>query len=274
MADPPSQPPRRPRRVLLFVLVQIFVIAGLLEISLRVLYDRNVGVRRLLYMSGATTAFEEVQSLRELIEGSVVEYLPNTQVGSYVLNSRSLRTKEYTEAKPDDTFRVLAIGDSFTYASGGVPYESLWHRQLERYLRGPTEQTIEVLNFGIPAVGTDFELRMWELEGAKLSADLVVLAFFIGNDFRDISLPQKEARGGTRPLVGSLLPRALRTQPDPTAGGERECRQHRGGRGRAHEQRQSQGQGGGDTSRTRRRTTTRSLRPSNRRRTSRSKAVG
>lgn len=35
----------------------------------------------------------------------------------------------------------------------------------------------------MPAVGTDFELRLRQLAGRRLAADLVVLAFSVGNDF-------------------------------------------------------------------------------------------
>jgi len=56
---------------------------------------------------------------------------------------------------------------------------------LEKYLKSTVSDKIDVIKLGVGAVGPRFELRLWQLEGKKLEADLVVLAFCIGNDFTD-----------------------------------------------------------------------------------------
>ena len=77
------------------------------------------------------------------------------------------------------------MGDSFTFDSYGVPIDQMWHQVFERQLSRRSGRRVQVLSLSAPAVGPRFELRLWELEGRRLDADLVVLAFFVGNDFTD-----------------------------------------------------------------------------------------
>lgn len=177
---------RRGRRRLWLLLLLPLGVLLTAELTLRIARPYNESLRRLLYLPGATDDLASVASLPELMDRTIVGYRPGTKLNDFVLNSRSLRTREYLEAAPPDTFRVLALGDSFTWASGGVPFDSLWHRRLEQRLAGERGSAVEVLALGVPGIGTDFELRMFQLEGARLGADLVVLAFFVGNDFSDV----------------------------------------------------------------------------------------
>lgn len=105
------------------------------------------------------------------------------------MNSRSLRTPEYAAEKPSDVSRIVALGDSFTFASGGVPFPDLWHTRLGHELEQRWGRDVEVINLAMPGVGPQFQLRMWQIEGRRLDPDLVLVAFFVGNDFRDDVAP-------------------------------------------------------------------------------------
>lgn len=181
-----SPPRRRPLRLAALLLVECVVVALLLEVALRVAYDRSPSLRRALYHAGAETAYDEARDLRELLESSPQGWAPRTRHGDFILNSRGLKTIEYSERKPDGCLRVVALGDSFTFASGGVPYDDLWHQQLRAALVERRGEPVEVLSLGVKAVGPDFYRRMWEVEGARLGADLVVVGIYIGNDFFDV----------------------------------------------------------------------------------------
>ena len=50
------------------------------------------------------------------------------------INSAGLRDDEIPREKPDGEFRILALGDSFTFALG-VRLEDIWAQQLERILK-------------------------------------------------------------------------------------------------------------------------------------------
>jgi hypothetical protein len=96
-----------------------------------------------------------------------------------------LRDREHTKAKPPNTLRVAVLGDSFTEAIH-VPVEQTFWSKLERKL-GNCEavkgrKNVEVINFGVQGYGTAQELMMLRKKVWDYSPDIVILAFFIGND--------------------------------------------------------------------------------------------
>jgi len=110
----------------------------------------------------------------------------NSEGASFVqVNSEGLRDGEHTKAKPPNTLRVAVLGDSFTEAIH-VPVEQTFWSKLERKL-GNCEavkgrKNVEVINFGVQGYGTAQELMMLRKKVWDYSPDIVILAFFIGND--------------------------------------------------------------------------------------------
>ncbi len=110
------------------------------------------------------------------------------------VNSDGLRDREHTKAKPPNTLRIAVLGDSFTEAIH-VPVEQTFWSKLERKL-GNCEaikgrKKVEVINFGVQGYGTAQELIMLRKKVWDYNPDIVVLAFFIGNDVINNS-PQLE----------------------------------------------------------------------------------
>lgn len=101
------------------------------------------------------------------------------------VNSQGLRDREHTKAKPPNTLRVAVLGDSFTEAIH-VPVEQTFWSKLERKL-GNCEavkgrKKVEVINFGVQGYSTAQELVMLRKKVWDYNPDIVVLAFFTGND--------------------------------------------------------------------------------------------
>jgi hypothetical protein len=109
--------------------------------------------------------------------------VPGRIVRGFALNSRGLRTHEY-QLERGDGLRIVALGDSFTW--GATAHSDTWPFRLQAVLRRALDRKdVEVISLGVPAVGPQFYLRMWELEGRRLQPDLVVVGLFIGNDLTD-----------------------------------------------------------------------------------------
>jgi len=170
-----------PRRLATLALQALLALA-LIELALRALTPRWEPLRQLLYLPGIETDYDRHETLQELLETTLLGWQPGRTHYGFVHNSRGLRTREYSVDKPAGTYRIVALGDSFTFASGGLPYSLGWPHLLEERL---SRARAEVLNFGVPGVGLLFERRLWQLEGSRLDADLAIVAFFVGNDFTD-----------------------------------------------------------------------------------------
>jgi hypothetical protein len=114
------------------------------------------------------------------------------------INALGMRDREREVAKPEGTFRIAVLGDSYTEAKQ-VELDQTFSAVVERRLaecaaRG--DRTIEVLNFGVAGYGTTQELLMFESRASRFAPDLVVLAMLTGNDIRNNSL---ELQGDSKP---------------------------------------------------------------------------
>ena len=192
MRSPPSPHDvmvRKSLRILGVLAFQCTLVFLLLEGGLRLLRPHLLGLNALLYTPSTQTDYDAINDLPTLLKTSMLGFKPNQRWKDFVLNSRSLRTKEYRREKNPGVYRIVISGDSFAFGSGGTPYDKMWTIQFERALNQKEFGEVEVLSLGVPGVAPAFELRLWELERDLLQADLVVLAFFIGNDFIGVHQP-------------------------------------------------------------------------------------
>jgi len=112
------------------------------------------------------------------------------------INQLGFRGKEITQAKPANTFRVFAIGDSITFGSGlpeNVIYSDLLQQLLEH--RYP-QKRFEVINGGVSGYDIPQELLLLKEDGLALAPDLVVLQFCLndvpGVVFADLINPRRD----------------------------------------------------------------------------------
>jgi lysophospholipase L1-like esterase len=115
----------------------------------------------------------------------------NGEFENFVLhNQRGLHDIEHDIAKPEDVFRVLVLADSYGHARE-VPPEDNFARLLEEWLNStaPLDLTVEVINAGHFGLGTTQEYLYYTTEGHRYDPDLVLLAFYVGNDVLDNHAP-------------------------------------------------------------------------------------
>ncbi len=102
------------------------------------------------------------------------------------INSDGLRDRERSLAKPPGTVRIAVLGDSFAEAlqvDAPSGFCSVLERQLTR--RGAFGgRAVEVINFGSSGYATSHELLTLRHHVWKYSPDVVLLAFFTGNDVK------------------------------------------------------------------------------------------
>ena len=102
------------------------------------------------------------------------------------INSHGLRDYDYQYKKNNGTFRILALGDSSTFAYGNK-MEDGYTKVLERSLNAfPNKkyEKIEVINSGHPGFNTRDEYNYLRLYGLKYLPDLIVVGV-MSNDISD-----------------------------------------------------------------------------------------
>lgn len=101
------------------------------------------------------------------------------------LNSLGFHDAEHTFEKPEGTFRIIILGDSFTQAIQ-VATEKTFPKIIEEELNKKTELPVEVISLGRPGAGTKKSLDILTEIGLRFHPDLVLLQF-LSNDLIDNS---------------------------------------------------------------------------------------
>lgn len=135
------------------------------------------------------------------------------------INSRGLRDDEIPREKPLGEARILALGDSFTFALG-VTFDDLWVQQLQRRLNERhAPRTFQVINAAVDGYNTRQELIYLLSDGFSWQPDLVIVGFYwndlVGNGdaLPDLTRTTRlEAGGGNVPreMSGHTLPPWIR----------------------------------------------------------------
>jgi lysophospholipase L1-like esterase len=104
-----------------------------------------------------------------------------------VFNSLGMHDTEHALEKPSHTFRILMLGDSFVHAVQ-VSEETSAHQVLENGLNEQKQTgsfSFEIISGGVVNWGTNQQLIYYREQGRCFQPDLVLLMFYLGNDFSD-----------------------------------------------------------------------------------------
>lgn len=106
-----------------------------------------------------------------------------------VTNQFGFNDVDYSLQKSPGVYRMLVVGDSFGWIGGqNGNYTALLERMLEsRY----GSHKVDVINAGYSMTHTGEQLAMLRKFGLQYNPDLVVLGFFVGNDFIDADPDRK-----------------------------------------------------------------------------------
>lgn len=102
------------------------------------------------------------------------------------INTKGLRDRDYPYTKNNSTYRILSIGDSFTFGFG-VPQDNNFSKLLEKHLNKTNLITknmpyrYEVINAGVGNYNTLQELAFLKLEGHNYKPDHILLNFYLND---------------------------------------------------------------------------------------------
>lgn len=100
-------------------------------------------------------------------------------------DAQHLRESQDYGPKPEGTYRILVLGDSFTFAAQ-VPADQAYPKLLQSRLNeADPDHRYEVINAGVGGYGPEQEEIYLETEGLQLEPDLVIVSFFTENDMTD-----------------------------------------------------------------------------------------
>lgn len=115
---------------------------------------------------------------------NVSNLIKSTNEFTYVVNTNQycFRDKHPLKKEPN-SFRILALGDSFTFGNT-VNENETYPYLLEKKLNNDNKTNFEVINFGVGGFSTTEEYIVLKDFGINYQPDLILVGFYI-NDFQD-----------------------------------------------------------------------------------------
>jgi lysophospholipase L1-like esterase len=117
---------------------------------------------------------------------------PGTTYGKAVEeNTDGFRDRDFIIPKPAKTYRILVLGDSFTWGIGLTLEETLPKQLEKRLIDASANKNIEVINASIPGFNTVQALLLLNEKGLKYDPDMILLIY----NLNDIEfLPQLSSK--------------------------------------------------------------------------------
>jgi hypothetical protein len=141
---------------------------------------------------------------------------------AYTATANSLGFRD-EEPGPKSTFRILAVGDSFTYG-WGVELSNSWPKVLERECLQHGRQ-LQVLDLGCPGASVDVYAEVAQRAIPLLKPDLVLVGVLQGDDLKQLDLGGTLNRlAGSRWALRTVMSRAWKSPPSPAERVTREWR--------------------------------------------------
>jgi hypothetical protein len=166
------------KKKLLFFFV-IFIITGAVGLALFEVGLRIVAPQPLLPRYVIDSGFGIRKHAPNIdVHHTTADYRINVRT-----NSMGIRDdREFQLAKPDNTFRVVGLGDSFTFGYG-VEKEETYLALAEKTLR-EMGMNVEIINLAVSGFGTAEQIIMLEKVGLGFDPDMVTVGFYV-NDIAD-----------------------------------------------------------------------------------------
>ena len=159
------------------ILFNMALLALLIELSARFAVHLAPNSTLAYRERSNATALEEVNEQLEKVREIMHLY-------KVPFNSLGFPDTEFEVPKPKDVYRIVALSDSFGIISN-VPHEFHHLRVLENELAELLpDRTIEVCNLALNGMAPEHYLVALEHWGIHLDPDLVIVYFFLGNDFK------------------------------------------------------------------------------------------
>jgi hypothetical protein len=181
-------------------LTVVLILLAISEIGIRVIVKTNPATGMLLIgrfallpyrpdAQAAAVAWDVAGSSTYLIRdedlGWAIKANGETLGGEYTATSHGFRGPknwETTSSIPKGKIRISVYGDSFTHGDE-VELKYTWADQLQ-HLRA----NLEVLNFGVPAYGTDQAFLRFRRDGRKFDAQFHILGIWPENLVRNLNV--------------------------------------------------------------------------------------
>jgi len=106
----------------------------------------------------------------------------------YVFDRWGLRDHDFALKKQPGEYRIVAVGDSFTFGVG-AQLDDCWTEVLERTLRARRDGPVEVINAGFASGHNPVQYEPWiAKDGVRLQPDVLIVGFCLNDMHRGVEM--------------------------------------------------------------------------------------
>lgn len=195
--------------IVIFITLEIIIITGIIFLGKKLfeIKDKNELSKYVTVIRKENIIFSsDSGSLKYFYEPKPnnIEIIHPSWLGNevkYNINLDGLNeNKNYTINKPFDTYRIITIGDSFTfgqYVNTEENYTEVLEKILNNNLKCKNINNFEIINLGVPGYDIEYTVHRFEKRGIKYSPDLVI---WLLNDVKF-----KKINEYLQPLINKLM---------------------------------------------------------------------
>ena len=173
-------------RTILFIIIFLFFCSFVI---LKIKSSTNLNIENTHYQQPRYTANYKRSSQNPVLlyelnpnfDGLYDGYIVRLNVTRITINSEGFRDYYYPQTKFNNTFRIVAFGDSHTFGLG-VELNDSYPKQLEAMLNNNLTIKYEVLNFGMPGYNTQQSVELFKSCGLNYSPNMIILTYFLNDD--------------------------------------------------------------------------------------------
>ena len=179
-----------PRKLNILIIIQLIII-GLLLFRLIFNYQQFFHKTEYFVIKKNSIDFVPIDNLKNFYEpkpNSIERINQNKapQKSTATINNDALNERfDYPIEKPENTFRILTLGDSYTYGLY-VNTKDNWTEILEDKLNSDdickNEKNYEIINLAVHGYDFQYSVKRYKLRGVKYKPDLVI--WFIKDSLR------------------------------------------------------------------------------------------
>jgi len=165
---------------LVLVIVSLFIALIPVEWGLRVLFPTGFTASTMAIRYGTTSPWRQYVGWAHPANNAFYYASPGEFVTLYESNAQGLRDYDYPYDKPQDTYRILILGDSVTQAIE-VPLDATYQQVMERQLNDRLPYPVEVISGAMGGWSNDQHLLFLRHEGCRYDPDLVLLQLTVND---------------------------------------------------------------------------------------------
>jgi lysophospholipase L1-like esterase len=174
----------------------------------KIIVNLSLGVAALVFLAGAGELAIRIFNLPWKVAVDELAHFkydpPLVEMNGKV---SSFRPMHFSYAKPKGVYRILALGDSYTWGDKISDYRNTWPEVLEARLRQRNFNKIcEVLNLGACGFTTVNEYELLNKKGWEFSPDLIILQFTLNDPLPSSSGFVSAGEDWLNPPVTNILP--------------------------------------------------------------------